>query len=131
MLERIPVYEVPYRDANGEFLTRMIHGQDIMVWVQQGAVADRTRESLAWTDRGLTFYRNLLKREIAKVEQGLDPLGTIRDPAKNVRIDLPLEVGKIPRRRRPVPPSGRVAAAWPPIRTAAFIAPPAMGTMTA
>ena len=94
MLEHIPVYDVPYRDANGEFLTHMIHAQDIMVWVQQGAVADRTRESLAWTDRGLTFYRNLLKREIAKVEQGLDPLGTIRDPAKNVRIDLPLEVGK-------------------------------------
>jgi 5,5'-dehydrodivanillate O-demethylase len=92
--ERIPVYEVPYRDADGEFLTGMIHAQDIMVWVQQGKIADRTREALAWTDRGVTFYRNLLKREMAKVEQGLDPLGTVRDPAKNVRIDLPLEVGK-------------------------------------
>jgi 5,5'-dehydrodivanillate O-demethylase oxygenase subunit len=94
LLERIPVYDVPYRDANGEFMTEFIHAQDIMVWVQQGAIADRTREALAWTDRGLTFYRNLLKREMAKVEQGLDPLGTVRDPAQNVRIDLPLEKHK-------------------------------------
>jgi len=94
LFERIPVYDVPYRDANGEFLVDFIHAQDIMVWVQQGPIADRTRESLAWTDRGLTFYRNLLKRELAKVEAGLDPLGTVRDPAQNVRIDLPLEKNK-------------------------------------
>ena len=62
--------------------------------MQQGPIADRTREALAWTDRGLTFYRNLLKREMAKVVQGLDPLGTVRDPAKNVRIDLPPEKHK-------------------------------------
>jgi 5,5'-dehydrodivanillate O-demethylase len=92
--DRIPVYDVPYRDANGEYLLEFIHGQDIMVWVTQGGVADRTRESLAWTDRGVTFYRNILKREMQKVEHGEDPIAVVRDPAQNRRIDLPLEKNK-------------------------------------
>jgi 5,5'-dehydrodivanillate O-demethylase len=46
------------------------------------------------TDRGVTFLRAMLKREVDKVEQGLDPIATVRDPAQNTVIDLPLEHGK-------------------------------------
>jgi 5,5'-dehydrodivanillate O-demethylase oxygenase subunit len=37
------------------------------------------------------MYRRVLRREIKKVEEGLDPMATIRDEAKNTRIDLPNE----------------------------------------
>jgi len=35
-------------------------------------------------DRGIVLLRNMLRREIAKVQQGLDPIGVIRDPAQAV-----------------------------------------------
>ena len=33
----------------------------------------------------------MLRREIKKVEEGIDPMFTFRDPAQNARIDLPNE----------------------------------------
>ncbi len=33
----------------------------------------------------------MLRREIKKVEEGVDPMFTFRDPAQNARIDLPNE----------------------------------------
>jgi 5,5'-dehydrodivanillate O-demethylase len=62
-----------------------------MAWVTQGPIADRTREALASTDRGITLYRKMLLRELKRMEDGEDPKNVMRDPAQNVRIDLPLE----------------------------------------
>ena len=42
-------------------------------------------------DQGIALYRRVLEREIRNVEAGRDPMATIRDPAKNRRIDLPNE----------------------------------------
>jgi hypothetical protein len=36
------------------------------------------------------MYRQLLKREMEKVQADQDPINTFRDPAENVCIDLPL-----------------------------------------
>jgi 5,5'-dehydrodivanillate O-demethylase len=68
--------------------------QDIMAWVTQGPIADRTREQLGASDRGLVMHRKLLKRETEKAERGEDPIGMVRDPAKNKIIPLPREKGK-------------------------------------
>jgi 5,5'-dehydrodivanillate O-demethylase len=87
----IPVYEVPWRDERGEFLVDYVDGQDIMTWVTQGAIADRTREHLAPSDRGVVLLREILFEQLARVEQGLDPLGVVRDPAENRLIELPQE----------------------------------------
>jgi 5,5'-dehydrodivanillate O-demethylase oxygenase subunit len=91
LLDRVHVYDVPYRDANGEFIVDNIDGQDMMAWITQGPIADRTRETLGASDNGIALYRRVLRREIKKVEEGIDPMFTFRDPAKNVRIDLPNE----------------------------------------
>ena len=42
----------------------------------------------------MTFLRQILKREMAKVEKGEDPIGTIRDAARNDTIVLPMEKNK-------------------------------------
>ncbi len=89
-----PHYDVPIMLPNGEFNLDMIDAHDIMAWVTQGPTADRTRETLGNSDRGIVTYRRMLMRELEKVQKGEDPIGILRDPAKNVCVDLPLEKGK-------------------------------------
>jgi len=91
LTDTVHVYDVPLRDEHGEFIVDNVDGQDMMAWVTQGAIADRTRENLGSTDQGIAIYRRVLRREMKKVEQGEDPMGIVRDPAKNQRIDLPNE----------------------------------------
>jgi 5,5'-dehydrodivanillate O-demethylase oxygenase subunit len=65
-----------------------------MAWITQGTIADRTRENLGSTDQGIAMYRKMLRREIRKVEEGEDPIGIVRDPARNECIVLPNERDK-------------------------------------
>ncbi|WP_067929383.1 Rieske 2Fe-2S domain-containing protein [Alicyclobacillus shizuokensis] len=90
-LKKLCLYEVPWKDESGEFITDYIDGQDIMTWVTQGSIADRTDEHLGTTDKGIILLRKLFMEQIRRVEAGEDPLGTIRDPSKNDCIVLPLE----------------------------------------
>ncbi|MBU9205998.1 aromatic ring-hydroxylating dioxygenase subunit alpha [Burkholderia multivorans] len=91
LYDKVYVYDVPYKDENGEFIVDNVDGQDIMAWITQGTIADRTRENLGSTDQGIAMYRKILRREIRKVEQGQDPMGIVRDPARNACIVLPNE----------------------------------------
>jgi 5,5'-dehydrodivanillate O-demethylase len=79
----IPFYEVPAKHEDGSYVVDTVLGQDMMAWATQGAIADRTSEHLATTDRGIILFRKLLQEQIDKVERGQDPMGVIRDPARN------------------------------------------------
>jgi 5,5'-dehydrodivanillate O-demethylase len=82
--------------------------QDHMAWETQGPVADRTIERLATSDRGVVMYRQMLFREMDKVERGEDPMNVIRDPNHGVidtNLQGTLEIGGS------VPPAFRGAAA--------------------
>jgi 5,5'-dehydrodivanillate O-demethylase oxygenase subunit len=92
--ERIQSYEVAWRDEKGEHIVDFIDGQDIMAWVTQGEVADRSREHLGKSDMGVILLRRLFLEQIAKVERGEDPLGVIRSEADNQVIVLPQEKNK-------------------------------------
>ena len=94
LLDRVAMYEAPIRDANGQYLLEYVHVQDIMAWETQGPIADRSLEGIGTSDIGLVTYRKMLQRELKKVEDGLDPMATIRDPREHVQIDLPLETNK-------------------------------------
>jgi 5,5'-dehydrodivanillate O-demethylase oxygenase subunit len=94
LLEKVHTYEVPYQDAQGNYIMDNVDGQDMMAWISQGAIADRSKENLASTDRGVAMYRRTLRRELKKIEQGQDPMALVRDPVRNVRIDLPNEKKK-------------------------------------
>ena len=65
-----------------------------MAWITQGAIVDRTLEHLGASDKGVALYRRVLKREMKKVQEGLDPMGVLRDPERSGRIDLPQETKK-------------------------------------
>lgn len=72
-------------DENGNLICQAdnVPEQDMIAWVGQGKIADRSREHLMSSDRGVALYRKLLEENIARIERGADPMGVIRDPAKN------------------------------------------------
>ncbi|MDB5728385.1 MAG: Rieske (2Fe-2S) domain protein [Noviherbaspirillum sp.] len=78
-----PYDQFAHKDANGRYNFDLILAQDSMAWETQGAIADRSREHLAASDRGVIMLRKLLKEQIEIVRKGGDPMGVVRDPAKN------------------------------------------------
>jgi len=64
----------------------LVQAQDHMARETQGPIADRTRERLTSSDRGVILLREVMMREIAKLQQGQDPMGVIRDPRQNATM---------------------------------------------
>ena len=98
--EVIPFYNVPVPDvdATGEpdwSLLDNNSGEDMIAWVTQGGVADRTQEALGLSDKGIILYRKQLKEQMEKVQAGQDPMNVFRDPAINQSIKLRLEEAKL------------------------------------
>ena len=85
-------YEIPWRNDDGTFITDYIEGQDIMAWVTQGHIADRTQEHLGTSDSGVIAMRKMYRESMALVAQGKDPVAVVRQPHE--RITLPLERSK-------------------------------------
>jgi 5,5'-dehydrodivanillate O-demethylase oxygenase subunit len=90
LLEDVDTYEVPYLDERGEYPLQLIHVQDIMAWITQGPIADRTVEALGVTDRGITLFRKMLQAQLKLAQSGADPMNVFRDPAQP-ELELPLE----------------------------------------
>jgi 5,5'-dehydrodivanillate O-demethylase len=93
--EKIPYYHVPLPfDENGQVQWDMVDnnsGQDIVAWVTQGRIADRTQEKLGESDKGIIMYRRMLRQQLAVIERGEEPMNVFRNPDQNNRIDLPWE----------------------------------------
>lgn len=70
-------------DKNGKILPISIPYQDMLAWVIQGPVTDRTREHLVASDTGVALLRVLLKEALEAVARGEDPIGVVRDPGEN------------------------------------------------
>jgi len=88
--EAIPTWHGPLKDEAGEWITSHVLNQDFVAWVGQGRIADRTKERLGASDRGIVMIRRKLLEEVDKVARGEEPKGLIRDPARNVRVELPM-----------------------------------------
>jgi 5,5'-dehydrodivanillate O-demethylase len=86
----IPSWTGPIVDpANGRWISSHVINQDIIAWVGQGPITDRTQENLGASDRGISLLRRHLFENMDLVAQGLEPRGILRDPEKNVRLTLP------------------------------------------
>lgn len=85
----IPTWQAPVRDAQGRWITSHVINQDIVAWAGQGRIADRSRENLGASDRGIAMVRRQLFNDIEAVQAGRDPKGVLRDPARNQRVLLP------------------------------------------
>ena len=64
--------------------------QDFVAWVGQGTIADRTKEHLGESDRGVITMRKRILEDADAVARGGEPKGLIRDPDENVCVALPI-----------------------------------------
>lgn len=87
--QEIPSWTAPIRQPDGRWITSHVINQDIVAWVGQGAIADRTRETLGASDRGIAMIRRQYANDIEAVAAGQDPKGVLRDPAANQAMSLP------------------------------------------
>lgn len=67
-----------------------INGQDNAAQVSQGAIANRSREHLGHSDRGVILVRKLWKTAVEMALRGEAPPNLIRDPGRNgmVHVDV-------------------------------------------
>jgi 5,5'-dehydrodivanillate O-demethylase len=65
------------------------HEQDRIAQESQGRIADRSRETLGTSDRGIVMFRRNLEESIRAVQEGRDPVGVVRDRTRNdvIRFD--------------------------------------------
>ncbi len=92
-----PVVDYEYRwlDDEGRHIVDYIEGQDVMAWVTQGEIADRTNEKITKSDVGLIACRRMFKEAIESVQRGEDPVAVVREPHDVIK--LPLERSKFGR----------------------------------
>ena len=88
--DRIPTWYGPVKDPRGEWIDTHVMNQDFLAWVGQGVIADRTKETLGASDRGVVAMRRRFFDEMEKLSSGADPKGVIRGPQQNHRVPLPM-----------------------------------------
>jgi 5,5'-dehydrodivanillate O-demethylase len=85
----IPTWTSPIRDDHGRWLTSHVINQDIVAWVGQGRIAQRSEEMLGASDRGIAMLRRQLFDDIDAVRTGRDPKGVLRNAETNQKVFLP------------------------------------------
>lgn len=93
--EKIPTWYAPIKDEQGRWITSHVMNQDIVAWVGQGRIADRSKENLRSSDRGIVMIRQRFFDEMDAVEKGREPKGIIRDPVRAKNVELPIMMRKI------------------------------------
>jgi 5,5'-dehydrodivanillate O-demethylase oxygenase subunit len=86
----IPCVEVPLKDEKGNWNLHVLTVQDVMAFVAQDEIMDRTRERLGAADQGIILYRQMLEEQMELVERGKEPINVFRDENKNQMIELPI-----------------------------------------
>jgi 5,5'-dehydrodivanillate O-demethylase len=71
-----------YRKLDSDWWGIDVSDQDRMAVEQQGVIADRANEHLGASDGGIILQRKIFRDALADIAAGRDPLGVIRDPAK-------------------------------------------------
>ncbi len=79
----------PVKDENGRWITSHVINQDIVAWVGQGVIADRSKENLRSSDIGIVMMRQRFFEEMEAVAAGRDPKGVIRDAEVAKCVPLP------------------------------------------
>lgn len=91
----ITVREADVFRPDGSFNLDTIDGQDVMAWVTQGEIADRTNERLGEADKGISLFRKLLREQCAVVASGASPRWSRLGEAGQV-IELPKRTSSSP-----------------------------------
>jgi hypothetical protein len=77
------------QDDKGEWLADRVLNRTFTIWLEQGAVLDRTREHLVDSDRGVNVLRDKYATQMSLIADGAEPKAVLRDPEANLRLRLP------------------------------------------
>ena len=80
-----PIEFIRTKNDDGEFHLEHFASQDHMAWETQGPLADRSKEHLGESDRGIIMFRKMLREQILQIG---DPIGINFDPQKDQTIRL-------------------------------------------
>ena len=73
--DTIPCWTAPVADpVTGRWIDTHVMNQDFVAWVGQGVVADRTREHLGESDRGILMMRRKMFEQAEVVREGGEPM---------------------------------------------------------
>jgi 5,5'-dehydrodivanillate O-demethylase len=87
--EKVPTWKSPIKDEHGRWITSHVINQDIVAWVGQGTIADRTKENLRSSDTGIQMMRQRFFRELDAIAEGKEPGGLLRSANEAQCIPLP------------------------------------------
>jgi 5,5'-dehydrodivanillate O-demethylase oxygenase subunit len=79
----------PIKDENGRWISSHVINQDIIAWVGQGRIADRTKENIGASDLGIVMIRKRLFDDLDAIAQGRDPKAVIRNSNVAKCVELP------------------------------------------
>ena len=114
--ETIPARMVQLFDEQGNW-TNLEHtfNQDYLCWASQGPVAERNREKLGESDKGIILFRRLLRDQLKQFQEGKTPMNVFRGGEREVALALPLEKVPMGTHRKPIYFPGE--AGWSADRT--------------
>jgi 5,5'-dehydrodivanillate O-demethylase len=86
---RVPTWASPIKDQEGRWITSHVINQDIIAWVGQGRIADRTKENIGASDLGIAMIRKRLFDDLDAIAQGREPKAIIRSSNVANCVELP------------------------------------------
>lgn len=90
--DKVPYFKIPLplsEDGTIHWQHLDAHAtQDMAAWVAQGAIANRSKELLGESDKGIRLLRDMFMEQAELVAQGGEPMNVFRDPeaASNIRL---------------------------------------------
>jgi 5,5'-dehydrodivanillate O-demethylase len=87
----VPFRYPPMRDDLGRWDLNYNFNQDYMAWVEQGPIAQRDKENLGASDKGVIRFRRMCLEQLERLERGDEPMNVFRDPETNRSLDFPIE----------------------------------------
>jgi 5,5'-dehydrodivanillate O-demethylase oxygenase subunit len=87
--DSVPTWVSPIKDENGHWISSHVINQDIIAWVGQGTIADRTKEHIGASDLGIVMIRKRLFDDLDAIAQGRDPKAIIRNSNVAKCVELP------------------------------------------
>jgi 5,5'-dehydrodivanillate O-demethylase oxygenase subunit len=92
----IPYWYGPITEPDTDrWISSHVMNQDFIAWVGQGRIADRSKENLSPSDKGVAMIRRRFKQDLEKIANGEDPKAVFRDAAENTARMLPVAERKM------------------------------------
>jgi 5,5'-dehydrodivanillate O-demethylase oxygenase subunit len=89
MQGEVPHWTGPIKDAtSGRWIESHVMNQDFIAWVGQGTIADRTKENLGPSDKGIALVRRRFRMDLKAIEEGRDPKAVFREVSGPIMLPV-------------------------------------------